>query len=570
MQFNLRTLIQSNPKVFTMQAVLLAIFLAALDQTIVGTALPKIVQEFNGLDKISWVFTAYMLTSTVSVPIYGKLSDIYGRKFFYISGIVIFLLGSILCGAAQNMIQLILFRGLQGIGGGAIFVNSFAIIADLFPPAQRGKWQGIIGGSFGLASVIGPLVGGWLTDNASWRWVFYVNIPVGILAASIIFLTVPHIGSKAKDRAIDYFGVLTLTVSLVTMLLGFVWGGNQYPWNSWQIISLFVVAVLSLFAFLFIENRTKEPILPLSLFKNRTFTISSIIIFLSGFGMFGALTYIPLFAQDVISYSATSSGLILTPMMLGWVVASTVSGQIVSRTGKYKILAILGMEILVLGMFLLSKMTASTTKFDLIRDMILAGIGMGTGFPIFILAVQNAFSHNKLGVVTATTQLFRSIGGTVGVAIMGSVLNNILTSKIKDINRDPFVQTIQKLQPNSQFNNFNVNTVQSLLSAQGKEHVQQIVSKVPTVYQSTFVDQYNHLITTLANALAESIVDVFVLGTLLLCLALILSFFFPETTLRTSHHEPVAESVENEMNDEFSQEEAKNEPQKPIFTGKKR
>ena len=415
--------IPKNQKIFVMVGVMLAMLLAALDQTIVATAMPRIVAELHGLEHLSWVITAYLLASTVVVPVYGKLSDIYGRKYFIIGAILIFLTGSVLSGLSQNMMQLIIFRAIQGLGGGAIMANAFAMIGDLFPPAQRGKWQGLFGAVFGLSSVIGPSLGGWLTDYVSWRWNFFINIPIGILALLVIWFLMPKIPSDIKNRSVDYLGSILLTIGLITLLLGFVWGGTQYPWGSLQIISLFVISIISLIIFGVTEVHVPEPVLPLDLFKNPVFSVSMLIIFLTGVGMFGAILYVPLFAQLVMGVSATSSGTLLTPLMLSMVAGSIVTGQVVSRIGRYKWLAVFGLGIGAIAVYMLSIMSVNTTQTELLIRMVSVGVGLGVTFPIFTLAVQNAFDHSRLGVATASTQLFRSIGGTVGTAILGGVLN---------------------------------------------------------------------------------------------------------------------------------------------------
>lgn len=424
--------IPHSQKVTVMIGVMASLLLAALDQTIVSTAMPKIVEEFNGLSQLSWVFTAYMLTSTITVPIYGKLSDTFGRKKLYLFAIIIFLLGSILSGFAASIEQLIFFRALQGIGGGALFSCSLAIIGDLFTPAERGKWQGVFGAVFGLSSVVGPSLGGWITDNFTWRWNFFLNIPVGIVAITLIIMLMPNFKVEVKKRVIDYWGAITLSIGLVTLLLGLVWGGSAYTWDSWQIVSLLSTAFATLLLFGFIEHKAKEAILPLTLFKNPIFSISNFILFFTGVSMFGTLTYIPLFAQNVLGISAAHSGVVLTPLTFGMIGTSIFAGQMMSRTGKYKILVNIGLAILTLALFSLSSMTPQTTQLSLVYHMIFTGLGLGILMPVFTNVVQNAFPHSQLGVVTAATQLFRSLGGTVGVAVFGTILNNSLASHLAE------------------------------------------------------------------------------------------------------------------------------------------
>ncbi|MHB8159656.1 MAG: MDR family MFS transporter [Thermoleophilia bacterium] len=504
--------IHHKSKVIAMVGVMLAIFLAALDQTIVATAMPQIVKEFQGLEHLSWVFSAYMLASTVTIPIYGKLSDIYGRRIFFVIGIIIFIAGSIMSGQSHSMFQLILFRAFQGIGGGAIMVNAIAVIGDLFTPAERGRWQGLIGGVFGIASVAGPLVGGWLTDNISWRWIFYINVPFGILALTVLIIALPKIKPETDRHPIDYLGAATLGLVLISLLLAFVWGGSQYAWGSAQIIGLFGATALLLAAFALIETRAADPVLPLELFANRGLNISVIVTFLTSFGMFGAIVFIPLYAQSVVGFSATNSGLVLAPLSVGIIISSGIVGQIISRTGKYKLSSIIGMAIAVVGMYLFSRLAVDTSKLALVRDMVILGLGIGVSFPIYTIVVQSSFDRGKLGIATAAIQLFRSIGSTVGVAIMGSLMNNALADHLANLDSDPFVQTINRMNPAAAISGIDTNTLQNFLSIDGQQRMIRLIDKVPAPQQAQVQEYYSQFIQTLKEALAGSIGHVYTLG----------------------------------------------------------
>jgi EmrB/QacA subfamily drug resistance transporter len=403
--------------------------LAALDSTIVATALPTIAGDLNGLEHIAWIGTAYLLTTTASTPLYGKLSDIYGRKILFQAAIVIFLAGSMLCGLAQSMLQLIVFRGIQGVGAGGLMVMAFAIIADVVSPRERGRYTGYLGAVFAFAFVVGPLLGGFLVDNLSWRWVFYVNVPVGIVAlfvtASVLRLPVVR-----RDHPIDWLGAALLVSGVSALLLGLVWGGNEYAWGSPVIVGLLVAAAAAIAGFVLWERRVEEPLLPLRLFRERVLSITTILAFIVGAAMYAGLFFLPLFLQVVTGASAAKSGLLLLPLMAGLMLTSVASGRIITRTGRYRLWPIAGLGIAAVGMFLLSTMEAETSRTQSSLYMLILGIGIGMVMQVLVLAAQNAAHFRDLGVVTSTVNFFRSLGGSVGVAALGAVMTATLTSEL--------------------------------------------------------------------------------------------------------------------------------------------
>lgn len=406
---------------------MITLLLAALDQTIVATALPRIVSDLGGITQYSWVFTAYMLTSTVTVPLYGKLGDVYGRKNLFLFAIVVFLLGSALCGAATDMTQLVVFRAIQGIGAGGLFPLSLAVIGNIVPPRDRGRWQGLIGAVFAASSILGPAVGGFIVDNTTWRWVFLVNLPIGGLALLVISITMPR---RAPQTAhpIDWLGAGLLAAGVGSLLMGLVWGGKNYPWTSVHVVGSLGLALALLVAFAFVERRAREPILPFDILRNPIVAGSVACMALVGMAMFGTISYVPLFVQGVIGTSATSSGVVLTPLMLGAVVTSLLTGQLVSRTGRYRWNAILGPIVLAIGMFLLWRMDVHTTNAQAARNMVIAGIGIGSMMQVFVLSVQNAVPRRHIGSATALTQFSRQMGATIGVTVMGAIVNHGLPS----------------------------------------------------------------------------------------------------------------------------------------------
>ena len=416
-----------------MAGVLLSLVLAALNQTMVSTAMPRIVASLGGMDWYSWVFSAYMLSATVFVPIFGKLSDQFGRRPLILMGIALFTLGALLSGLAQDMTQLILFRALQGLGASAMMPVSFAVVADIYPPHERGKSQGVIGAAFGIASFIGPLVGGWITDHTSWRWAFLINVPIGLLALALSRATLPRPTPRQDRVSIDYTGATFLIGATSCLLLLTSLGGTQFPWASLPSALLAGTGLVFGLAFLWAETRAKEPILPLALFKNPVFTVCVTASLLTGVIMFGNTMFIPLFVQGVIGTSATAAGLVLTPLMLSNVAGSTLSGNLASRTGRYRWLALAGLLILVAGEFMLTRMTADTGNAQAILNMIVVGFGLGITMPIFVLAVQNSVPREHIGSVTSLVQFFRSMGGTLGVAGLGAVLSHHMAQEMRSV-----------------------------------------------------------------------------------------------------------------------------------------
>jgi EmrB/QacA subfamily drug resistance transporter len=401
-------------------------FLAALDQTIVATALPTIVGELGGLDQISWVASSYLLTSTAVMPLAGKLSDLYGRRRLFQAAIVVFLAGSLLAGVSQSMGQLIAFRAIQGVGGGGLLVLTFAIVGDIVAPRERGRYQGYVASVFAVASVAGPLIGGFLVDSLSWRWVFYVNVPVGI-AALVITSSALRLPARRYGHSIDYLGAALLVGGITSLILLTVWGGNEYPWGSGTIIGLGVTGAVLLGLFVLQERRAAEPILPLRLFRESVFTVSTITAFTVGVAMFGAILYLPLYLQIVKGSNATNSGLLLLPIMAGILTGSTTCGRIITRVGRYKIFPIIGLALMTIGFVCFTQLDATTSRVMSSLFMVVVGVGIGFVTPVLVLAVQNAVSQRDLGAATSAVTFLRTMGGAFGAAVFGAVLNARLT-----------------------------------------------------------------------------------------------------------------------------------------------
>ncbi|MFB4312117.1 MFS transporter [Actinomadura sp. GTD37] len=415
-------------------ALMLAMLLAALDQTIVSTALPTIVSDLGGLNHLAWVVTAYLLASTASTPLWGKLGDQYGRKRLFQASIVIFLIGSALCGLSRDMFELIVFRALQGLGGGGLMVLVVAIVGDVVPPRERGRYQGLFGAVFGVSSVCGPLLGGWFVDNLSWRWVFYINLPIGVLALLVVAAVLPATGDRERHR-IDYLGTLLIVGWAVGLVLMTTWGGTRYDWISAPIIGLLAGSLVLIVVWVLVERRAAEPVMPPKLLVNRVFALGAAISFAVGFAMFGALTFLPIFLQIVHGVSPTLSGVYLLPMMLGMLLSSIGSGQLITHYGRYKIFPVLGTPIIAVAMWLCSQMDENSSTLSMSLRFALLGFGLGLVMQVLVIAVQNAVSYEDLGAATSGVTFFRQIGGSFGVAVFGSIFSNQLASHIEDLVR---------------------------------------------------------------------------------------------------------------------------------------
>jgi len=522
--------------ILTLVGVLLAIFLGSLDQTIVGTAMPRIIADLGGFAHYTWVTTAYLVTSTVVLPITGKLTDMYGRKHFYTAGITVFILGSLLSGLSQTMTQIIIFRGLQGIGAGIMMANAFIVIGDLFPPAERGKYQGLISAVFGISAIIGPILGGFITDAFSWHWVFYINIPLGIGIIILFIFFFPNFRLGNLKHRIDYAGITALVVAIVPLLLALSWGGTEYPWASAPVIGMFALSAVAIILLPIIESRSDEPIIPLAIFRNPVVAVSIPIIFFTGCIMFGGIIFIPLYFQGVLGLSATASGSFLMPMMLGQVVGSFGSGQLLARAGgHYRRQGALGLVTMALGLALLSKITPETSYAIAIVDIVLVGFGLGVTLPLYTIAVQNAVSYNVLGAATSAVPFFRSMGGAVGLAIFGSVMTNRFASDFAA----KLPETIKAVIPPQLLSSV-TNSAQALLSFQVQDQLKALFSQ----FGQQGAIFYEQTLQVLREALNSGLKEIFIIALIVTILAFIINLFLKEIPLRKQH--VLAEPIKND------------------------
>jgi EmrB/QacA subfamily drug resistance transporter len=529
----------SRERTITLIGALLSMFMSSLNQTVIGTAMPRIIIELGGFAHYTWVATGFMITSTITVPIAGKLSDLYGRKRFYLIGQGTFIVGALLSGFSQTMAQLILFRGFQGIGAGMMMANTVAITADLFPPAERGKYSGMMTGVMGISSIIGPTLGGFITDVLSWHWVFWVNIPLGLLVVVLVFFFFPDLRPDDLKPRVDFLGVAAFILALVPAMLALSWGGVEQPWISIPVLGLLAFSLIMGILFLVIEKRSPEPLIPLSLYKNQIFRIAQIIIFLMGMGMFGSMIFLPLFFQGVLGASATISGSFMTPMMLGLVVGSFTSGQFLSRAGgHYRIQGLIGLGAMVAGMGLISRMTPQTAFSGAVMNIVLTGVGIGIIMPCYTIAVQNSVPYHLLGIATSLMVFARSIGGTLGLAIFGAVMNNRFRFQFLHL----LPPAVKELIPQDKLAALAKNP-QVLVSPRAQMRLKAFFSG----FGNQGVVWYDQVLQTLRQSLSFAISQVFTLALVLILIGFFANLFLKENPLRRQHD--FTESVKNGKTD---------------------
>ena len=500
-----------------MGGAMLSMLLGSMSMTITSTAMPRIITDLGGFAQYTWVFTSYIITETVALPLTGKLSDMYGRKWFLVAGMGIFVLGSFLSGISQSMTQLIIFRGLQGIGFGAMSALSFIIIADIFAPEDRGKYSGLMASVMGFSTIIGPTLGGYLTDALSWRWCFFIIVPVGVIIIGFFIFMFPRLQINEEKHRVDYSGVVVLSLAVTSLVLAMNWGGADYAWTSPVILGLFGFMAVMFAVFILVEKRAEEPIIPMDLFRNRVVVVSSVVSFFMGASFFPVVSFVPLYFQGVLGASATQSGGFVTPMMLSSSIASVICGQLLSRMGgRYRLLSSLGFIIAAVGYLLLSRMTTGTSYGTAIFNIILIGFGMGLVFPVHVLAVQNTVSYTIMGTATSVITLLRPLGGVLGLALVGSILNNTFASSFLRNLPEGVKAVISPAQLAGIVDN-----PQILINPEARTRLDQIFKAVGPQGQELF----DQTISTLQSALSTALTQVFAAFLIIAVLAIITNFF---------------------------------------------
>ncbi|MEK4762509.1 MDR family MFS transporter [Viridibacillus sp. FSL E2-0187] len=531
------THLTNKKKITIMIAILTSLFFAAINQTIIGIAMPRIIAKLGGMDYYSWAITIYLLTSTVSSILVGKLSDIYGRRPFLLLGISVFMIGAILSGFATNIFQLISFRAIQGAGAGIIMSTVFTAVGDLYEPRERAKWSGVMSAVFGISSVAGPLLGGYIVDHLDWHWVFWIFLPLGIIAFILILINFPK-GTKRTGESVDYWGSFFLTSTIVPLLLAVSLAGdgpNKYAWGSWQIIGLFTITIVALIFFIWIQTRVKSPVLPLGLFKNSIFTVSNLVTFFLNAGMMGAIIYVPFFVQGVKGISPTIAGYVAMPMSIAMLLASALSGNLMTKTGKYKKRGILGLIVMTIGIMLLYFMTPETPIYVLIAYLLILGFGLGLAMPVFTITVQNAVAPQQIGVATATSQLFRNLGGTIGIAVMGSILSTSIANKMAELSGIKGQSTIPvSTDPALGEELALFNNPQNLLDQPKIEATLKSLSPESQVIFTKILD-------TVQEALSYAITTTFLVGAIMAAVAVIIALFLKEIPLRSGKNMEIKE-----------------------------
>lgn len=523
--------LSKREKIIIMTAIASSLLFASLNQTIISNILPRIASQLAGMELFNWVFTIYMLTSSITAILVGKLSDQFGRKNFILGGIAIFLIGTFLCGTSTSIYQLIIYRGIQGFGGGMVISTSFAAVGDLFSPRERGRWQGFLSATFATSNILGPSIGGYIIDHFHWQYCFWIFLPVGIIAFILIAFLFPKTAKK-ENKAIDYLGSVFLSTTIIPLLLAFSWAGKDYSWSSLPIIGLLVGSLFSLLIFLYAEKKAQNPVLPLHLFQNAIFSLSNIVNLLLGIGMFSAIMFTPFFLQGVLQYNATKSSLMMMPLSLGLVFASFISGQMMSRTGKYKKLSIFGLSLMTIGMYSMYSIDSTTDAQSMFFHLLAIGCGLGSVFPIFSITIQNAVSYEHLGVATSSVQLFRQLGGTIGVSIMGTIFQTSMKTELATQGSSINPQIHQAMnQPTISEQVAQLQDTQVLMNP---DQLAQLKHAFPSDLQNVF----DLLLNQLREALSISVNHVFLTTSIFLTIALLVGLFIKEIPLRTSNHMP--------------------------------